>query len=100
MQLACAHISSMEGENYLKGMAGAANYAWVNRSSMTFLTRQVNTKITPGSIIWNQSFVFTCIWSSYNNALFVSHPCVINHTYFIIQYLIHDFEIIKRSIAK
>ena len=40
-QLACAHISSQEGQDYLKGMAAAANYAWVNRSSMTFLTRQV-----------------------------------------------------------
>ncbi len=42
-QLACAHISSREGQNYLKGMAAAANYAWVNRSSMTFLTRQVQS---------------------------------------------------------
>lgn len=41
LQLACAKIKSKEGENYLKGMAAAANYAWVNRSSMTFLTRQV-----------------------------------------------------------
>ena len=40
-QLACAHINSMEGQDYLKGMASAANYAWVNRSSMTFLARQV-----------------------------------------------------------
>ena len=40
-QLACARISSTEGENYLKAMASAANYAWVNRSSMTFLARQV-----------------------------------------------------------
>lgn len=40
-QLACARISSQEGQDYLKGMAAAANYAWVNRSSMTFLTRQV-----------------------------------------------------------
>ena len=40
-QLACARITSTEGENYLKAMAAAANYAWVNRSSMTFLTRQV-----------------------------------------------------------
>ncbi|XP_064399423.1 RNA-splicing ligase RtcB homolog [Halichondria panicea] len=43
-QLACAHISSREGQNYLKGMAAAANYAWVNRSSMTFLTRQAFAK--------------------------------------------------------
>ena len=41
-QLACARISSAEGEDYLKGMAAAANYAWVNRSSMTFLCRQVS----------------------------------------------------------
>ena len=40
-QLACAHIQSQEGQDYLKGMAAAANYAWVNRSSMTFLCRQV-----------------------------------------------------------
>jgi hypothetical protein len=40
-QLACARISSKEGQDYLKAMACAANYAWVNRSSMTFLARQV-----------------------------------------------------------
>jgi len=40
-QLACARIHSEEGQDYLKGMAAAANYAWVNRSSMTFLCRQV-----------------------------------------------------------
>lgn len=44
-QLACARISSQEGQDYLKGMAGAANYAWVNRSTMTFLTRQAFAKI-------------------------------------------------------
>lgn len=40
-QLACARISSPEGQSYLAAMACAANYAWVNRSSMTFLARQV-----------------------------------------------------------
>lgn len=40
-QLACARINSTEGQDYLKAMAAAANFAWVNRSSMTFLTRQV-----------------------------------------------------------
>ena len=40
-QLACARIQSTEGQNYLAAMAAAANYAWVNRSSMTFLARQV-----------------------------------------------------------
>lgn len=41
-QLACAHIKSQEGQDYLKAMAAAANFAWVNRSSMTFLSRQVS----------------------------------------------------------
>lgn len=40
-QLACARIKSQEGQDYLKAMAAAANFAWVNRSSMTFLSRQV-----------------------------------------------------------
>lgn len=44
-QLACARIASEEGQNYLAGMAAAANYAWVNRSSMTFLTRQAFAKV-------------------------------------------------------
>eukprot|EP00965_Chrysotila_dentata_P004127 133600-Pleurochrysis_carterae.AAC.1 len=39
-QLACARIHSDEGKHYLAAMAAAANYAWVNRSSMTFLCRQ------------------------------------------------------------
>ena len=39
-QLACARIKSEEGRNYLAAMAAAANYAWVNRSTMTFLCRQ------------------------------------------------------------
>ena len=43
-QLACARISSQEGQDYLAAMAAAANYAWVNRSSMTFLTRQAFAK--------------------------------------------------------
>ena len=44
-QLACARIGSPEGQAYLAGMASAANYAWVNRSSMTFLTRQAFAKV-------------------------------------------------------
>lgn len=43
-QLACARISSEEGQNYLKAMSAAANYAWVNRATMTFLTRQAFAK--------------------------------------------------------
>lgn len=44
-QLACARIQSQEGQDYLKAMSAAANYAWVNRSSMTFLTRQAFAKV-------------------------------------------------------
>lgn len=44
-QLACARINSPEGRDYLAGMAAAANFAWVNRSSMTFLTRQAFAKV-------------------------------------------------------
>merc|ERR1719423_572697 len=43
-QLACARINSQEGQDYLASMAAAANFAWVNRSSMTFLTRQAFAK--------------------------------------------------------
>jgi len=44
-QLACARIDSQEGRDYLAGMAAAANYAWVNRSAMTFLVRQAFAKV-------------------------------------------------------
>lgn len=50
-QLACARISSPEGQDYLKGMAAAGNYAWVNRSSMTFLTRQVPLECSQFSVM-------------------------------------------------
>lgn len=43
-QLACARIQSPEGQNYLKAMSAAANFAWVNRQSMTFLARQAFAK--------------------------------------------------------
>jgi tRNA-splicing ligase RtcB len=44
-QLACARINSEEGKQYLKAMSAAANFAWVNRSSMSFLTRQAFAKV-------------------------------------------------------
>lgn len=39
-QLACAPITSPEGQHYLAGMACAANYAWVNRQVMMGLAEQ------------------------------------------------------------
>ncbi|KAK9824653.1 hypothetical protein WJX72_012094 [[Myrmecia] bisecta] len=44
-QLACARIASQEGQDYLAAMACAANYAWVNRSTMTWLTRNAFEKL-------------------------------------------------------
>lgn len=44
-QLACARIASQEGADYLAAMAAAANFAWVNRTSMTFLARQAFAKV-------------------------------------------------------
>ncbi|GAW80835.1 hypothetical protein, conserved [Plasmodium gonderi] len=44
-QLACTPINSKEGKNYLKAMGSACNFAWINRSSMTFLARQTFSKI-------------------------------------------------------
>jgi tRNA-splicing ligase RtcB len=44
-QLSCARIHSTEGQNYLAAMSGAANYAWVNRSCMTYLTRKAFEKV-------------------------------------------------------
>lgn len=43
-QLACARIHSQEGQDYLAAMACAANFAWVNRQAMTYLTRQAFAK--------------------------------------------------------
>jgi len=39
-QLACAYIQSNEAQNYLSAMGAAANFAWVNRSGMTYLVRK------------------------------------------------------------
>lgn len=44
-QLSCARISSNEGKSYLGAMAAAANYAWVNRSCITYLTRRAFEKV-------------------------------------------------------
>ncbi len=44
-ELACAPFNSLEGQNYFKAMASAANFAWANRQIITHLTRQVWQKI-------------------------------------------------------
>jgi len=44
-QLASARIQSEEGQNYLAAMACAANYAWANRSCITYLARRAFSKV-------------------------------------------------------
>lgn len=39
-QLACAPVKSREGENYLKAMACAANFAWCNRQMIVHWVRE------------------------------------------------------------
>jgi len=39
-QLACAPVDSEEAQNYFKGMAAAANYAWANRQMIVHWTRE------------------------------------------------------------
>ncbi|MBN1595655.1 RtcB family protein [candidate division FCPU426 bacterium] len=39
-QLACAPVQSTEGKEYLRAMAGAANYAWANRQCITHWVRE------------------------------------------------------------
>ncbi|MBC7128371.1 MAG: RtcB family protein [Thermoplasmatales archaeon] len=44
-QLACAPLKSKEGEQYFKGMACAANFAWANRQMIVHWVRQSFEKI-------------------------------------------------------
>jgi len=44
-QLACAPVSSPEGQQYLAAMAGAANFAWANRQCITHWTREAFERI-------------------------------------------------------
>jgi tRNA-splicing ligase RtcB len=49
-QLACAPVSSPEGDAYLGAMACAANFAWANRQTMAHRVREaIATTIAPGA---------------------------------------------------
>ncbi|HJJ47023.1 MAG TPA: RtcB family protein [Methanocorpusculum sp.] len=43
-QLACAPLTSKEGEAYFGGMAASANYAWANRQIITHIVRDIFEK--------------------------------------------------------
>lgn len=44
-QLACARINSPEGQQYIKAMSAAANFAWLNRASMTRQARDAFAQV-------------------------------------------------------
>ncbi len=44
-QLVCAPVESPEGQRYLGAMKSAANYAWANRQTMTFLARKAMREV-------------------------------------------------------
>jgi len=48
-QLACAPLSSREGESYYKAMSCGANYAWANRQMITHWIRQSFENVMNGS---------------------------------------------------
>ena len=56
-QLACARIHSKEGQDYLNGMAAAANYAWVNTPN-PWLTRFEYIFCTQIYLLWKASIIF------------------------------------------
>jgi len=48
-QLACAPVESDEGQDYLKAMRCAANYAWANRQCIMHWTRETFEKVLKAS---------------------------------------------------
>ena len=44
-QLACAPVSSPEGQRYFAAMAAAANYAWANRQAITHQVREAFARV-------------------------------------------------------
>jgi len=49
-ELACTLFESPEGRDYFAGMAASANFAFANRQYLTYLTRDVWSKIMKGAI--------------------------------------------------
>jgi tRNA-splicing ligase RtcB len=49
-QLACAPLSSPEGQRYLRAMSAAANFAWSNRQVLTHRVREVLRRLMGPSV--------------------------------------------------
>lgn len=84
-QLACARINSQEGQDYLAAMACAANVAWVNRSSMTFLVRQAFAKMfhtTPDDLdmhlVYDVSHNIAKVRQAHVSFIFHLHRCSVH----------------------
>jgi tRNA-splicing ligase RtcB len=50
-QLACAPLSSPEGQDYWAAMCAAANFAWANRQALTHRVRQVFAREAGGAAV-------------------------------------------------
>jgi len=58
-QLVCAPLDSPEGQDYLKAMAAAANYAWANRQLLTHQARQAFEEVLAGKVKdWHLRLVY------------------------------------------
>ena len=59
--LACAPIYSQDGQNYLKAMATAANYAFANRQIITHFVREAFVEVLKNpKLIW--ALIFCMMW--------------------------------------
>lgn len=57
-QLSCAPISSPEGQDYLRAMAAAANFAWANRAALAHRVRQAVASVLGGDAARNTKTVY------------------------------------------
>jgi tRNA-splicing ligase RtcB len=58
-QLVSAPLDSPEGQDYLKAMAAAANYAWANRQLLTHQARQAFEEVLAGKVKnWHLRLVY------------------------------------------
>ena len=70
-QLACAPISSEEGQRYLRAMAAAANFAWANRQVMMQMARGAFEEIFGSS---DRALGLSLVYdNSHNIAFFEDH---------------------------
>jgi len=57
-QLACAPLSSPEGQSYMGAMAAAANFAWANRATLAHRVREALTQVLGAQVAHDTSQVY------------------------------------------